>query len=71
MDPPADPPEALQSPERFITTSEVAGSLPPSLEINRPILVEESDQERVGGQREGGRPRRNHQRPRWLDDFET
>jgi hypothetical protein len=40
---------ALQPPERFATTSNVAGSLPPSLEANRPILVEESGQERVWG----------------------
>jgi len=47
-DPPADPLEALQPLERFAATSEVAGSPSPSLESNRPILVEENDQERVG-----------------------
>jgi hypothetical protein len=71
VNPPLDLPEALQPPERFATTSEAAGSLSPSLEVNRLILVEESDQEQVGGQREGGRPRRNHQHPRWLYDSKT
>jgi len=64
---PADLPEALQPPERFATTIEVAGSLSPSpKEVNKPILVEKSDQEQVMGQRQGGRPRR-----KWFYDFET
>jgi hypothetical protein len=62
-----DLPEALQLPERFATTGDVAESLSPSpMEVNKPILVEESDQEQV---REDGRPRRNHQRSNWLYDF--
>jgi hypothetical protein len=64
-DSPTDLPEALQPPERFATTSEVARSLSPSpKEVDKPILVEESDQEQVMWQREGVRPRRNHQRPK-------
>ena len=69
MNLPADLPEALQPPERFTTTSEVAGSLPPSPEVNKSILVEESDQGGKG--RREVRPKGNHQRPGWLYDFET